>query len=326
MPLKLVPPREGRSPHFRVRGTYLGVYLDRSTGARDERVARRVLAKWRQEIESGQLVASSAPTFAEAAIAYMKWGGEKRFLPRLLHHMGDVPIDRIGQAEVDAAATALYPSAAPSTLNRLVYTPISAVVNHLTPDRPLRLRRPKQPPGRTAWATPEQVEALLAAMKSKLRRLAIFLVYSGCRISEAVNLDWECVNLDTRMAYIVMSKNGDARAVHLTPAMLAAMGEISPKVGRVFGYKHRWSVAKRWRKAATDAGLPWLTPHVMRHTWATWMRRYGGAKIDDLIATGAWRSVKSAMRYTHVVQAEEARKADLLPSLTRAKTVESGNK
>ena len=121
------------------------------------------------------------------------------------------------------------------------------------------------------------------------------------------------------MAFIPATKNGDARAVHLTDAMLDEMRAIEPKSGQVFGYLNRCSVAKRWAPRA-KANLLWITPHVMRHTWATWMRRYGGANIEDLVATGAWRSLKSAMRYTHAVQAEEARKADLLPNITgRAK-------
>ncbi len=34
MPLKLIPPREGKSPNFTVRGTYLGQYVDRSAGSK----------------------------------------------------------------------------------------------------------------------------------------------------------------------------------------------------------------------------------------------------------------------------------------------------
>ena len=175
MPLKLIAPDRARSPYFRVRGTYLGVYVDRSTRARDERIARRFLAKWRDEIESGRLRAHQAPTFAEAAIAYMNWGGETRFLPKLLHHFGDTPIDRIGQAALGEAAAALYPRGAPATINRMVYTPVCAIINHALPDHEVRFRRPKQPSGRTVWATPEQIDVLFSSMRPKLRRLAVFL-------------------------------------------------------------------------------------------------------------------------------------------------------
>jgi hypothetical protein len=32
MPIKLKPPREGKSPNYSIRGTYLGVYVDETTG------------------------------------------------------------------------------------------------------------------------------------------------------------------------------------------------------------------------------------------------------------------------------------------------------
>lgn len=54
MPLKLIPPKAGRNPVYRVRGTHLGIYVDRTTGVADERKARKLLIKWRDEIESGQ--------------------------------------------------------------------------------------------------------------------------------------------------------------------------------------------------------------------------------------------------------------------------------
>ena len=32
--------------------------------------------------------------------------------------------------------------------------------------------------------------------------------------------------------------------------------------------------------------LSWVNFHTFRHTWATWMRRYGGADVQGLVATG----------------------------------------
>jgi hypothetical protein len=38
-----VPPQEGRTPYYRVRGTYLKTYLNRSTEARDRKIAQKIL-------------------------------------------------------------------------------------------------------------------------------------------------------------------------------------------------------------------------------------------------------------------------------------------
>jgi integrase len=61
--------------------------------------------------------------------------------------------------------------------------------------------------------------------------------------------------------------------------------------------------------------------HTFRHTWATWMRRYGGADVQGLAATKNWRDPRSAARYAHVVSRDEWDRVDNLPSVgnTRGK-------
>lgn len=325
--LKLIPPRAGRSKNWRIRGTWLGVYVDRSARTGDRRIAARVLDKLRKEIESGELRVGKEPTFAAAAIGYMKGGGERRFLAPLLQHFGDTPIARIDQAAIDAAADKLYPNTMPATRNRQVHTPIAAVLRYHDPEHALRLRRPKLPPGRVRWLEPKEARRLIANA-GKLRALMIFLLYTGCRLGEALNLDWSTVNLRRRFAYVADTKNGDPRGVHLPADVVAELAEMTPKEGRVFGMALRWRIYRPWRAACRAAGISDFTPHDCRHTWATWMRQYAGADAQMLVATGTWRDQKSAARYAHVVASEAAKAADKLPRMTpnRVKPVERQRK
>jgi hypothetical protein len=57
----------------------------------------------------------------------MKKGGERRFLKLIIEHFGNTPLTKIGQAELNQAATTLYPDASPATLNRNFYTPAIAL-------------------------------------------------------------------------------------------------------------------------------------------------------------------------------------------------------
>src|SRR5262249_31581823 len=125
MPLKLVPPRQGKSPNWTIRGTYLGRYIDRSAGTSKRAIATQVLKDIERQIEGGKFSEPGEPTFASAAAAYMRGGGERTYLKKLLEHFGDVPVSQIDQAAIDAAAQTLYPDAGPATRNRSVYTPIS---------------------------------------------------------------------------------------------------------------------------------------------------------------------------------------------------------
>jgi hypothetical protein len=57
----------------------------------------------------------AAATFADAALAYMRAGGERKYVRRILEHFGDVAISKVDQAAIDVAAGRLYPAATAAT-------------------------------------------------------------------------------------------------------------------------------------------------------------------------------------------------------------------
>jgi len=141
LPLKLCPPRAGKSPNWTIRGSYLGIRVDQTTGTADGKLARKVLAKVKGDIERGAFSRPGAPTFAAAALRYVESGADERFILKLADHFGEMPLARIDQAAIDAAAIALYPRATPATRNRQVYSPMSAILKAAgVADR---LKRPK---------------------------------------------------------------------------------------------------------------------------------------------------------------------------------------
>lgn len=318
MPLKLYPPR-GRSPYYSVRGTYLGIYVNRSTKTGKRAVAVKALGKIERDIESGAFAVKGEATFASAAMSYMNSGRERKYVGRLLHHFRDTPLSHIDQAAIDACAATLYPSGSPATRNRQVYTPVGAILRCGGID--LRLRRPKGSNGNraTAWLWPEQAEALFeeaAKLDKEFAALLITLCYTGLRLSEALNLTWDDVRLTDGYAYIPTTKNEEPRAVYLPPVAVAALGNLGAGEGKLFRWSKSGHLYHLLRASAFRASvsLPERSAfHIFRHTYATWMRRYAGADSATLIATGAWKDRKSVDRYTHAVVSEEARRAALLP-------------
>ena len=49
MPLTLRPPRKGKSPNYEIRGTYLGVAVERSAGTPDKKLALKILIASRRK-------------------------------------------------------------------------------------------------------------------------------------------------------------------------------------------------------------------------------------------------------------------------------------
>ena len=183
MPLKLIPPSEGRrTPYFTVRGTYLGIYVDRSTKTGERRQANKVLKGWAEQIERGEYGVADRPkeemTFAGAAIAYMNAGGERRFLTQAIRELGNVALSKIDQAQIDAGAVRAFPKGTAAYRNRNFYTPVSAVMKHVGEKR--EIKRPKGWRGKrhTTWLEPDQAFALFAAADTKC----------GVRIVSALSL------------------------------------------------------------------------------------------------------------------------------------------
>jgi integrase len=353
MPLKLVPPRKGKSPNWSLRGTYLGVHVDKTCGTHERSVARAILADLKRKIERGDYPPRAAParpetpTFLTAAVAYLEAGRSSRYVARLVRHFGETPLNEIDQAAIDKAAVALHPNATPATRNTCVYTKVAAILHHAGIE--INVKRPKGAKGRTVtdYLTPDDAFAIIAAAEQvdpELVLLLKFLLYTGVRLGEALALTWDNVSLEERSARIRRSKNSDPRELLLRDDLCEALRAHRKTQGHVFRFRQGgWLKHLLVRAKLAACGLPtprrpkkgerlrlpryrlsWVNFHTFRHTWASWMRRYGGADLQALVATGNWRDLRSASRYAHAVARDEWKRVEQLPSAkTGGKSVET---
>jgi len=345
MPLKVIPPREGKSPNYSIRGTYLGISVDRSAGTSKEAIAKQQLKKLEVAIERGEYPEKPKQqrpaTFLSAAVAYMKAGRSRRYVGKLISYFGETELSLIDQDAIDTAAAAIYPNVSPATRNVAVYTPVGAILHHAGVE--IVVKRPKGHKGKakTLFLLPPDAFAIIKAANAideEMGRLLSFLLYTGCRIGEALALNWERVDLDNRLAYIETSKNDDPRTVKLTEELCELLAPHKKAAGKVFRFHqggHRNSIflnakvtacglpaVKRPKRGERQAIPPyrysWVTFHTFCHTWATWFRRFGGGDVQGLVATGRWRDERSARRYTHTAAHEEWDRVDSLPSIGKS--------
>ncbi|ABN75410.1 tyrosine-type recombinase/integrase [Cereibacter sphaeroides] len=314
MPLKLLK----RGSVYYLRGTVAGHRVYESTRIGDKRQAEIFRARREAElIERAGSGKALTYTFAEAALCYMQAGGEGRYLDRIIKHFG--PRFRIADLDNDAvnrASIALYPNAAPATINRQLVTPISAVYSLAADDGkapPRRFRRRPEPKALPRWLTPEEAERLLAACDRRLLPLVAFLLGTGCRTGEALGLAVQHLHIETRQAHVGITKNGDGKMVSFptrTKRILAACG--LPEAGAVFrtpkgrpyrlvngdGQKLGGQIKGAFDAARTAAKLGEdVTPHTLRHTFATW--HYAVNKdLILLMERGGWKRADLAIGYT----------------------------
>ena len=129
------------------------IWVDRepSCGTSDQEQANAFRDAYIQEAfdalaEPVQKKPTSSILFHEAAARYVEARGRnEQFLIKIVLEMEEMAISDIDQDYVDKLAARMYPRAKASTLNRCVYTPISAVLNAVASKEytPPRLKRPK---------------------------------------------------------------------------------------------------------------------------------------------------------------------------------------
>lgn len=302
--LKLI--KRPKSPYWIARGTINGIRLERSTGETSKPEARKKVA----EIER-EALAGPKPTgwrdmsFARAMTAYIDSGKDARFLDRVLEHFQETPIAEIDNAAMSRAANMIYPGRSPATIRRQLYVPVNAIINFVKDEK---LRAPKGGGARTMFVMPDLADRIIQASTTQpspwLPALITFLFGQGARAGETFAIDGrDDIDLAGRWAMLRDTKNGHERRVTLQPRVVAALsrlpniGEPGPlfrrfdgkpfaeKVGR--GGQVRTAFATAVDAAGGDASI--VTPHVCRHSWATWFY----AQTRDplrLKEEGGWRS------------------------------------
>ncbi len=118
-----------------------------------------------------------------------------------------------------------------------------------------------EPEPRTLYLLPTEVDRLTAAAVPHLRPLLTFLVGTGARLSEAIELDWCDTDLIGARAIFWRTKGGKRRKAHLPPVVVAALANLPHREGRIF----RWITRNK-----ADGTVRRIADYADRQ------RRYGG--------------------------------------------------
>ena len=324
MPIKLIEPRKGKSPNWTMRGTHLRVYVDESCRTHKRSVARKIRDEREAAIERGEWPArpvvarADLDTFIGAAVNYMETGHSRRYVAPLIARFGETPVADIDQAVIDQAAIEMHPRVTPCSRNRYVYAPVSAILRHA--GRQLALRRPKGAKGRMVTELPNSGRRLCdhpgecGILRSGICRAAPLPALHGCQDRRGIGFDMErgrgwtsgghgCGHprTATRASWYCgrICAPCSARA-RRTPAACSA-----PRQGGWLKWKLLTArmlacglpapvrPARGNRRIIPPHRLSWVNHHSFCHTWATWMRRYGGLDEIGLVATKRWKDPRS---------------------------------
>ena len=150
----------------------------------------------------------------------------------------------------------------------------------------------------------EDIDKLIAGATNKLTKdLITFLIYTGCRKGEALNLKWENVDLNNNVIAIKGTKTKYDRYIPISKPLKEILINIEKKSEYVFTDKDGKKLndfRRSFHTALKNAGLKDMHIHDLRHVFASKMVMGG----TSLYITGellGHRTTQMTKRYSHLV-------------------------
>lgn len=176
------------------------------------------------------------------------------------------------------------------------------------------VRRPPQGRPRNRRLQGDEEQRLLTACRQArnpwLVHFVVLAIETAMRRGELLALQWSNVNLERRIAFLPVTKNGDSRGVPLSSRAVSILrGLPVSSNGRVFGGLTQDAVKQSFRRAVRRAGIRGLRLHDMRHE-ATSRFFEKGLNVMEVAAVTGHKTLQMLKRYTHLSAAELATRLD----------------
>ena len=151
----------------------------------------------------------------------------------------------------------------------------------------------------------EDILKLINGATNKLTRdLITFLIYSGCRKGEALNLKWDDVDMKTGVIAIKGTKTKYDRYIPISKPLKAVLSGIEKNQDSLYVFNYKGGKIGNFKRsfhtACKNAGFKDLHIHDLRHVFASKMVMNG----TSLYITGellGHRTTQMTKRYSHLV-------------------------
>lgn len=161
------------------------------------------------------------------------------------------------------------------------------------------------------FLTTEQSTRLLQTVRQSQNQLlapiVAFLLFTGARKREALDAKWQDIDWQQKLWRIPKTKSGKVRHVPLSVGamlVLAELGDMNTKnVEHIFANPRTGlpfvSIFYSWNTARTEAGLPELRIHDLRHSFASFLVNAGRSlyEVQELLGHA---DIRTTSRYAHL--------------------------
>lgn len=261
----------GQLPEKTESGEIVWRSCERSTRTLDPTKAWQIVDAWRQEAFAALAKPVEKPStevlFAHAVTRYAKKkiGANGEYLPKIVREIGMMPIAEIHQETIDALAEKLYPGRSAATLNRHIYTPITAVLNAMASKTyaPPRIKRPEGHLANSNFQKPPKdwFQRVLPECSPNLAAFLLFCRLHGRRTSEACCITPDDIDADTWQVTVRDTKADQVILIKLSTPIIEQLERYSWRLNQyVFGFSSKSQVYPALRKACARAGVPYHVP------------------------------------------------------------------
>jgi integrase len=233
----------------------------------------------------------------------------RAFKGKRLGELTKAAVEAYQQDRLAAGAT-VAPNRELAALRQIVNRAIKDGV-YEGPNPTTDVERIKESEGNTRWLEPEEEARLLEELAEPYRTLALLGIHAGVRVaSEGLPLTWKEIDLVRGLLTVpaAIAKNGRKRTIRINPILLPALRALKGRsvVGidqHVFTRRDGRplvDIGNVWARAVRRAKLgPDVTPHVLRHTFASRLAMTG-VPLQTIMVLGGWRSLAMVQRYAHL--------------------------
>jgi len=195
-----------------------------------------------------------------------------------------------------------------STIGNIVYA-----LNHYFRflGKKIKLKPPKSHKRQPNFLTVEEAQDLVKVVPNlRDRAIVMALLYSGMRVSELCNLDFDDLHLENQEIVVKDTKTYHDRKVVISEKCVKAFEEYFESLpdsdkqavflsrrGRRISRNQVYTLVKKYGRLAGIKKN--VTPHVLRHTLATNMIAHGASIIEVKEQLGH-RSLESTLQYVHL--------------------------
>ena len=164
------------------------------------------------------------------------------------------------------------------------------------------------------FLSPEEAERLLAGLRHTPIITSIHLaLFAGLRLSETMNLKWRDIDFANKNLHVV-GKGNKGRTVPMPERLiehLLAVHKTAQSINVCRGNPSRSWLSTGFVRSARKIGLPGITFHTLRHTFASWLVQRGAPLVVVQQLLGH-NTISTTMIYSHIDMQDKRRAVAML--------------